>query len=93
MKLNSNEIKLVGQWFYENGTIHKDDISKRIEWLINNQLEKIGVDQSGWDILYIDPTDNRYWELTYPKSEMQGGGPPTLTLISKEIANKRYSKA
>ncbi len=34
-------------------------------------------------ILYIDNDDNRYWELTYPKVYMHGGGPPTLICISK----------
>ncbi|MCP5251672.1 MAG: hypothetical protein H6939_08145 [Burkholderiales bacterium] len=32
-----------------------------------------------------------YWELTYPKSHMHGGGPPTLQRISKDEVYYRYS--
>jgi hypothetical protein len=90
MQLSNKEERLVGQWIYENGSVHKDEMSKRIEWLINNQLKRIGTDKSGWDVLYIDPADNRLWELIYPESEMQGGGPPTLICISKEEAKQKY---
>ncbi len=90
MQLSIKEERLVGQWIYENGSVHKDEMSKRIEWLINNQLKRIGTDKSGWDVLYIDPADNRLWELIYPESEMQGGGPPNLICISKEEAKHKY---
>lgn len=90
MQLSNKEEKLIGKWIYENGSIHKDKVSDQIEWLINNQLKRIGTDKSGWDVLYIDPADNRLWELTYPESEMQGGGPPTLICISNEEAKQKY---
>jgi hypothetical protein len=90
MQLSKKEKRLIGKWIYDDGSVPKDKVSERIEWLINNQLEKIGIDKSGWDILYIDPADNRLWELTYPESEMQGGGPPTLICISNEAAKQKY---
>lgn len=88
--LSYKEKKLIGKWVYDTYSVHKDEVSERIEWLINNQLKQIGTDKSGWDILYIDPNDNRLWELIYPESEMQGGGPPMLNCISKDEAKKKY---
>ena len=91
MKLSNTESKLIGQWHFENGAMRKDEVSQRIEWLINSHWKKITADASGWDVLYIDPVDERLWELTYPQSEMSGGGPPSLTIISREEAVKKYS--
>jgi hypothetical protein len=42
-------------------------------------------------VLYVDPTDGRYWELTYPQGDMQGGGPPQIRVVSEEDAQARYS--
>lgn len=90
MQLSNKEVKLVGKWIYENDSVHKDKVCERIEWLLNNQLKKVGSDKSGWDVLYIDPFDNRLWELIYSESEIQGGGPPTLIYISYEEAAQKY---
>jgi hypothetical protein len=60
----------------------------RIEWLTTGCLEKIAA--SNWTILFRDPEDGRYWELTYPKGELQGGGPPRLTVLSPEKAHAKY---
>jgi hypothetical protein len=91
MQLTNKEEKLIGKWIYENGFVQKDEVSVRIEWLINNQFKKIGIDKTGWDVLYVDPIDNRLWELIYPESDMQGGGPPTLICISKDEAREKYT--
>jgi hypothetical protein len=91
MKLTNLQNKLMGKWIYQNDTIQKDIITQQIEWLISNHLKKIAIDKMGWEVLYIDPDDNRFWELTYPQSEMQGGGPPALINISKEEAEAKYS--
>ncbi len=91
MKLLKAENRLTGSWIYKGNNISKDEITERIEWLLANHLNKIAEDSSGWEILYIDPEDNRLWELTYPHSEMQGGGPPALIQISNEEAKKKYS--
>lgn len=90
MKLLNNETKLIGHWEYNDGTMKKDEITARIEALIQNDLLKVATDSTGWDILYIDQLDKRYWELTYTESELQGGGPPTLSLISIEEAKLKY---
>ena len=91
MELTEKDKMLIGKWIYKNGSFHKDEICERIEWLLKNKLKRITTDESGWDVLYIDPADNRHWELIFPKSEMQGGGPPTLMYISNEKVKQKYS--
>ena len=67
-----------------------DDACKRVQWLSQNYLIKVATDYSGWETLYRDPEDDRYWELTYPHSHMHGGGPPSLFNLSKEEAQMKY---
>ncbi|WP_262495014.1 Imm27 family immunity protein [Algoriphagus boritolerans] len=62
--------------------MERDEICKRIEKLKSDYLIKVAVDETGWETLYQDPNDNRYWLLTYPNSEYHGGGPPTLKVIT-----------
>ena len=67
-----------------------DDVEKRIDALIHEELEKLGYDSSGWEILYRDPADGRLWELTYPQSETHGGGPRRLHVIDSAEARQKY---
>jgi hypothetical protein len=62
----------------------------RIQQLIRDELVKIARDLSGWRVLYRDPKDARLWELSYPHSEMHGGGPAKLTRISPQLAKKVF---
>ncbi len=59
--------------------------SAALEFVDTNCI-KVAVDDSGWDTLYKNSDDNEYWHLSYPNSEMHGGGEPSLKSIS-------YSKA
>jgi hypothetical protein len=89
MKLLPDETVLEGKWVTKNGSVVNDDIADRIEWLLANWLKKITVTSDGWDILYQDPMDHRFWELNYPHGEMNGGGPPLLRrLFIEEVKNK-----
>lgn len=90
MKIDKDEVKIEGKWVFDGTQMHKDDQSERIDYLTSYYLHKLTTDESGWDILYQDPEDNRYWELTFPQSEMHGGGPPSLTMISETEACKKY---
>lgn len=67
-----------------------DEACERIEKLITKHLERIAVDASGWDTLYRDPQDGRYWELLYLHSEMHGGGPPSLIQVEKDSIKEKY---
>lgn len=89
-KLDPKENELRGRLIFSEGKIIYDDVNRRIEKLINNYLVFIKTDKSGWIKLFIDPDDNRYWELTYPESEIQGGGALYLRNISKDEAIKKY---
>ncbi|MBC7556289.1 MAG: hypothetical protein H7195_04935 [Chryseobacterium sp.] len=91
MKLKSEETKLIGNWIFDNEKIITDPVSERINYLIKNYLIKIKTDESGWDILYQDIEDKRYWELIFSQSNLQGGGPPSLLSIDETIAKKKYN--
>lgn len=90
MKIEPNETILKGSWIFKDGSMTNDSVSQRIENLIAKHLIEIGEDESGWNKLYIDPEDNRYWELTYPESEAHGGGAPQLELLSDQQAKSKY---
>jgi hypothetical protein len=53
-------------------------------------LQKLLTSPSGWETLYLNPSDNRHWELNYLESELSGGGPPSLLYISNEDVLKKY---
>jgi hypothetical protein len=89
-ELKPEENKQIGGNIQIENKFIEDEVSKRINWLIQNRLKKIAKDESGWLILYQDPNDNRYWELSYPQSEIHGGGMPMLVNISKELAYSKY---
>jgi len=90
-KLQPYEVKLIGKWKSIGDKIVGNDVCDRIEQLTENYLNKVSTDSSGWDILYQDPEDGRYWELTYPESHLHGGGPPILECISGNIARDKYN--
>jgi hypothetical protein len=88
--IKPSETVLTGQWILQGGRPVVDDVCKRILALTGSYLVEVGRDTSGWDTLYRDPTDGRYWELTYPQSELQGGGPPQLRCLTADEAKQKY---
>jgi len=90
MKLKSNEFELIGNWIYQENEVIEDETAKRVHNLKENYLIKIATDISGWEVLYQDPNDKRYWELTYLHSEYHGGGAPSLININVQLAKKKY---
>ena len=50
----------------------------------------VAVDDSGWQTLYFHSKNDSYWERTYPKGDMHGGGPPRLRKVafSSELKSK-----
>ena len=89
--LRPEETELVGQWLAVGAQMERDPTAARIAWLVSERLEPLGTDTSGWDRLYRDPRDGRLWEHTYPQSEMHGGGPPRLAIVSAATAAAKYS--
>jgi hypothetical protein len=92
VKLTDLETDLIGAWLEKRDRIVADPTCKRIEWLIANHLVQLSSDSSGWDDLYRDPDDGRLWELTWPQSEMHGGGPPRLTCLALDAARMKYGE-
>ena len=92
IKILSSETAIIGDWIYMNGKITADATCQRIYELTNSFLVEICRDESGWEALYRDPNDNRFWELTYPQSGLQGGGPPQLRYLTAAQANTKYKR-
>jgi hypothetical protein len=92
VKLRSHERELAGGWVNENGRVRADATCERIHWLSSQHLRKIAVSKQfgAWETLFQDPDDGRYWEQTYPHSEMHGGGPSALNVLARDDARAKY---
>jgi YD repeat-containing protein len=88
--ITPNETEITGKWLTTQGRAVEDETCRRIADLVKSHLVELGRDQSGWDALYRDPTDGRFWELIYPQSELQGGGPPQLRYLPADDAKRKY---
>jgi len=91
-RLRPDERELIGEWIRVDDQIDGDYTCKRIQFLTEEYLKELGKDWSGWETLFRDPTDGRYWERTYPHSDWHGGGPPALFNLSEEEAREKYTK-
>jgi hypothetical protein len=83
--LLSAETEVTGEWRPVGGKMIAGDTYLAIHDLVSDQLVKRAVDSSGLYVFCREPQDTRLWELSYPQSEMHGGGPPELKCVS-EIA-------
>jgi Immunity protein 27 len=90
-KLSRTETVLIGSWELVSGVMKQDSVSDRIQWLTDSCLIQESVDGENWSALYIDPEDGRHWELSYPQSHLQGGGPPTLKVIAADSVKQGYA--
>jgi Immunity protein 27 len=89
--LRPDETEVVGIWKTADGHTTKDQDAQRIEVLVREHLKPIAVSSSGWEKLFQDPADGRFWELTYPDSNLHGGGPPKLAAVIEEEARRKYA--
>jgi hypothetical protein len=92
MDLRPEETDLVGKWISDGDSVIRDPVDTRIIRLIEGPLEKIAVSPEfgAWEVLYRDPRDERYWEVTYPNGGHHGGGPRRLTIIDAKNAKAKY---
>lgn len=88
--LEPGERVLAGSWVEENGVRTLDDVDRRIFWLVTRRLLPRGIVHGGWEQLYQDPRDGRYWELSFPEGSLHGGGPRRLECIAPSVARERY---
>jgi hypothetical protein len=91
--IEPNETLITGAWLTSHNRTVADETCQRIADLTQYHLVELGRDSSGWDTLYRDPNDGRYWELIYPHAELHGGGPPQLRWLSADEARNKYGKA
>ena len=91
MKIKSDESRIDGHWVLRDKQMVADAACQRIQWLMENYLQKVAIDASGWDCLYRDPGDGRLWERLYLQSELQGGGPPSLVCVNKADVREKYN--
>jgi len=91
--IRPEEVEIIGDWVEVAGRVVGDNACERVHLLTQDYLEKIGFSQEsgGWETLYRDPSDGRFWERTYLQSHMHGGGPPSLLNLTEGEARKKYS--
>jgi hypothetical protein len=89
-RIASHETEIRGRWIMVGGRVEADDDCRRIDELVAHKLRELGQDATGWDRLFVDPGDGRHWELTYPESELHGGGPPRLRYLQESEARAKY---
>lgn len=92
MRIAENEMELTGSWIFDGTANRADSVCERIHWLTAKCLKKLAVSPQwgDWEVLYLDPVDGRYWELTYPEGNLQGGGPPQLKTLPIDEAKQKY---
>src|SRR5260221_9657546 len=91
-KPQPTETEIKGNWIEAGGRVVGDAACERVQILTDTYFEKIGKDWSGWETLFRDPEDGRYWERTYPHGELHGGGPPALYYLPEDKAREKYSQ-
>ena len=90
MQIEPHETLIQGEWQIVEGRAIADASALRIRALIDTALEKIGSTSGGWETLYRDRRDGRFWELFYPQGGMHGGGPESLRVIEAAEAAHKY---
>ncbi|NVJ65925.1 MAG: hypothetical protein HWE16_05500 [Gammaproteobacteria bacterium] len=90
MILKPEEKKIVGRWITSGTEVVADANSLRIEKLIDEFLVEAATSEDGWDKLYIDESDMRFWELIYSESDSHGAGAPILLNLSIEEVKSKY---
>ena len=60
---------------------------------LSRTLPRLAITDGGWSALHFDPADGRFWEYTYPQSELHGGGPPLMHVLSEAEAREKYGES
>ena len=79
---------LIGKWIERDGQVIEDEICKKINWPINNQLQLISIDESKYTAIYKNIKDQTFWQLSHPQSNLHRGGPPKLESITRSGSNE-----
>ncbi len=90
-KPRPDEVNIFGARLDKHGNVSRDpEAGRRMSYLLNSYLVKVATDETGWRTLYRDPEDGRFWEMTFPYSHFQGGGPHLLTAVDLDLVRERY---
>jgi len=57
------------------------------EQYARDRLAAVGAIPEEWVTLYRDESDGSHWLMSYPQSELHGGGPPKLEQVTEEAAS------
>ena len=68
-------------WCFENGKMTVRGDAAAIDGMLAKKLDKIKVDPINWIVIFRHRDTNQLWELSYPQSELHGGGPRRLRLL------------
>jgi hypothetical protein len=90
--IREDETEIIGNWIEVDGRIVGDDACERVQLLTQYHLVKMNnsPESGGWETLFCDRKDGRFWERTYPHSDWHGGGPPALINLSEAEAKTKY---
>jgi hypothetical protein len=75
-------------WTMSDGKVTAEGDAHVISDWLANKLDKIRIDSEAgaWLILYRHKETGQFWELTYPQSEMHGGGPRLLRCLGDDAS-------
>jgi hypothetical protein len=93
MSIGPEEVLIEGAWVMKDGRLVSDANQKRIDSFATSELNRLGSASGGWEFLYRDPQDGRYWEMSFPRGEMHGGGPGLLRMPDGDEARKKYGSS
>ncbi len=81
------DYELREEWIFTDGKMSAGGDGPTIRDWLATKLERVKVDLrcGAWLTLYRHLETGHFWELSYPQSEMHGGGPMLLSRL--EISN------
>ena len=69
-------------WHLEDGKVAARGDAAAIDEMLATKLEEVRTDEGGWVVIFRHRDTNQLWELSYPQSELHGGGPRRLRRIN-----------
>ncbi len=73
---------LTDRWVMSGSKVHAEGDAAEIDALLSTELVRLSGTDGDWRTLYRHRTTGKLWELSYPQSEMHGGGPRRLRRLS-----------
>lgn len=70
-------------WHLEDGKVAARGDAAAIDEMLATKLEKLRTEEGGWIVIFRHRDTNQLWELSYPQSELHGGGPRRLRMIGE----------